>query len=110
MITLLAAVFLLNVGFASGANSRGTRSVFCLIDLLVFRSCGHRLPGLHQFSDCLASAPPARLLSDSTFRVRPPLLRTEAIGGRQACGLAQVSEKKNQPEGLNAQADQVYPG
>jgi hypothetical protein len=83
---------------------------FLLSAPLVVRSCGHRFPGLDQFSDCLASAPPARVLSDSTFRVRPPLLRTEAIGGRQACGLAQVSEKKNQPEGLNARADQVYPG
>jgi hypothetical protein len=63
-----------------------------------------------RFGCPLITVPEVFFLLSPTFMVSPPMLRTEAIGGRQACGLAQVSEKKNQPEGLNAQADQVYPG
>ena len=59
-----------------------------------------------RFGCPLITVPEVFFLLSPTFMVSPPLLRAEAIGKCQARGLAQFSQK-NQPEGLNARAEQV---
>ena len=87
-------------------TDHGARSVFSFERPLVVRSW-QRVPALRQFLGLPGKRNhlPGRSLSP-TFTVSPPLLRAEAIGKCQARGLAQFSQK-NQPEGLNARAEQV---